>query len=183
MSDILQSLTCSKCGGGPLTDQGDGSIACPYCGAVYAHPERVCPRCETVNAPGVRECIACGQTLQEPCVRCGTLNWVNAAYCKRCGAALNILEHIAARRAEGDADRLQRIQAESVKIKEETERASQERLDKMWAQDKERLDALARSKAEQQRQERLIVTVTGIVLLALILLVIVLALTSQLRLF
>ena len=76
MSDVLQSLKCSQCGGGPLTDNGDGTIACPFCGSTFAHPERVCPRCETVNEPDVRQCVSCGQTLQEPCVRCGALNLV-----------------------------------------------------------------------------------------------------------
>ena len=182
MSDILQSLTCSQCGGGPLTDQGNGSIACPYCGATFAHPERVCPRCETINEPGVRECTACGQTLQEPCVRCGTLNWVNATYCKRCGTALNILEHIAARRAESDGDRLRRLQAEAGKIKEETERSSHERLDKLWAQEHARLETLAKNKAEQQRQERIIVTIVTVAVAAVILAVVVLAVMSRLGL-
>jgi hypothetical protein len=182
MSELLQSLKCSQCGGGPLTDNGDGSIACPFCGSTFAHPERVCPRCESVNEPGVLECTACGQTLQEPCVRCGTLNWVNASYCKRCGVALNILEHIAARRAEGDGERIRRLQAAAGKIKEETERSSHERLNKMWAQERERLEMLAKNKAEQQRQERIIVAIMAVAVVTVILVVIVLAVTSRLGL-
>ena len=180
MNETLKSFTCSQCGGGPLSDNGDGSLTCPFCGSTFAHPERVCPRCETINELGVHECIACGQTLQEPCVRCGALNWVNATYCKRCGAALNILEHIAARRAEGDGERLRRLQSEASKIKQETERSSRERLDKLWAQDRARLETLARNKAEQQRQEHVLITVMVVAVAVLILAVIVLAAVSRL---
>jgi len=36
MSEVLQSLNCTQCGGAPLTDNGDGTISCPFCGAVFA---------------------------------------------------------------------------------------------------------------------------------------------------
>jgi ribosomal protein L40E len=156
MSEALQSLTCSQCGGSPLKDNGDGTISCPFCGSTFAHPERVCPRCETVNELDARLCVSCGEKLREPCVRCGALNAVNASYCHECGAGLDLLEHIAARRAVSDADRLQQLQSEATRIKEDTERASQERMSKFWAQEQTRLQSLAKAKAEQQRQERLI---------------------------
>ncbi len=155
MSDVLQSLTCSQCGGSPLKDNGDGTISCPFCGSTFAHPERVCPRCETVNELDARLCVSCGAKLREPCVRCGALNPAKAAYCHECGARLDLLEHIAARRAVSDADRLQQLQSEATRIKEDTERASQERMSKFWAQEQTRLQSLATAKAEQQRQERL----------------------------
>ena len=171
MSDVLQSLMCSQCGGSPLKDNGDGTISCPFCGSTFAHPERVCPRCETVNELDARLCVSCGEKLREPCVRCGALNPVNATYCHECGAGLDLLEHIAARRAVSDADRLQQLQSEATRIKEDAERASQERMSKFWAQEQTRLQSLATAKAEQQRQERLmwILATAAVIVLVIVL--------------
>jgi len=179
MSDAL--LKCSQCGGSPLKDNGDGTLSCPFCSSTFAHPDCVCPRCETVNEPDVRLCVSCGQKLREPCVRCGALNPVNASFCHECGAGLDLLEHIAARRAVTDASRLEQMQSEATRIKEETERASQERMSKFWAQEQARLESLARAKAEQQRQERLIVLSVSAALLVVVLSIIALAVVARLR--
>jgi ribosomal protein L40E len=178
MSDAFK---CSQCGGSPLQDDGNGTLSCPFCGSTFAHPDRVCPRCETVNEPDVRLCVSCGQKLREPCVRCGALNPVNASYCHECGAGLDLLEHIAARRAVTDAGRLEQMQAGAARIKQETERASQERMSKFWAQEQARLESLAKAKAEQQRQERWIVLAVSAILLLAVLSIIVLALVARLR--
>jgi hypothetical protein len=119
--------------------------------------------------------------LREPCVRCGALNPVNASYCHECGAGLDLLEHIAARRAVTDAGRLEQMQAGAARIKQETERASQERMSKFWAQEQARLESLAKAKAEQQRQERWIVLAVSAILLLAVLSIIVLALVARLR--
>src|SRR5512136_1826453 len=170
MSDALRK--CSQCGGSPLKDNGDGTLSCPFCSSTFAHPDCVCPRCETVNEPDVCLCVSCGQKLREPCVRCGALNPVNASFCYECGAGLDLLEHIAARRAVTDAGRLLQLQSEAAHIKEESERASQERMSKFWAQEQARLESLARAKAERQRQERLlwILATSAIVIAVLVLL-------------
>jgi ribosomal protein L40E len=168
MSDILQSLRCARCGASPLTDNNDGTIACPYCGSTFAHPERVCPRCQTVNELDARQCVSCGQTLRHPCARCGTLNWSQATFCRRCGASLDVLEHIAARRAETTADRIVRLQSSMTSVKEEAEGASQARLAEMWARDNARLEATAKSKAKQQQQERLLWAIATIAILAVL---------------
>ena len=180
MSDALK---CSQCGGSPLKDNGNGTLSCPFCGSTFAHPDCVCPRCETVNEPGARLCVSCGQKLRAPCVRCGALNPVNASFCHECGAGLDLLEHIAARRAVTDAGRLEQMQSEAARLKEETERASQERMSKFWAQEQARLESLAKAKAEQQRQERLIVLLVSAVLLVAVLAVIALAVAPRLGLF
>ena len=180
MSDVLHSLKCSQCGGAPLYDNGDGTISCPFCGSTFSHPERVCPRCETVNPMDARLCVSCGEKLREPCVRCGALNLMKASYCHECGASLDLLEHIAARRAVTDASRLQQMQTEATRVKEEAERASQERMSKFWAQEQARLESLAKAKAEQQRQERLIVLFVSAVVLVAVLAVIALAVTARL---
>jgi ribosomal protein L40E len=180
MSEALQSLTCSQCGGSPLKDNGDGTISCPFCGSTFAHPERVCPRCETVNELDARLCVSCGEKLREPCVRCGALNAVNASYCHECGAGLDLLEHLAARRAVSDADRLQQLQSEATRIKEDTERASQERMSKFWAQEQTRLQSLAKAKAEQQRQERLIWILATCAVIILVIVLVALGLMALL---
>jgi len=181
MNDILQALKCAQCGGGPLKDEGNGTITCPFCGSTFAHPERVCPRCETVNEADARECVSCGEKLREPCVRCGTLNWAQAQYCQRCGAALGVLEHIAARRSKTEAERLRGIQSEAPRLKEETERSSQERLARLWATENERLSQVAKNQARQQSQERLIwiIAATGIILMLIA--IVALAVMTQVR--
>jgi len=179
MSDALRK--CSQCGAAPLKDNGDGTLSCPFCGSTFAHPDCVCPRCETVNEPGARLCVSCGQKLRAPCVRCGALNPVDAAYCQECGAGLDLLEHIAARRAVTDAGRLQQMQSEAARLKEETERASRERISKFWALEQARLESLAKAKAEQQRQERLIVVLVSAVMLVAVLAIIALAVAARLR--
>ena len=181
MSEVLQSFKCTQCGGSPLKDDGGGTLSCPYCGSTFAHPDRVCPRCETVNEPGARLCVSCGEKLREPCVRCGALNWVRAIYCHECGASLDLLEHIAARRAVTTSDRLQQIQSDATHLKAETERASQERMSKFWAQEQARLESLARDKAAQQRQERLIWILTTSAVVILVIVLLALGLTTLLR--
>ena len=180
MSDVLQSLRCASCGASPLTDNGDGTIACPYCGSTFAHPERVCPRCQTVNESDARQCTACGQTLRQPCARCGTLNWSQATYCHRCGTSLDVLEHIASRRAETTADRIVRLQAGMTTVKEEAERASQARLDEMWGRDNARLEAMAIAKSKQQRQERLLWVIASLAILAVLFTIVALTLIAPL---
>ncbi len=178
MSDILQSLKCASCGASPLMDNHDGTIACPYCGATFAHPERVCPRCQTVNELDARQCVSCGQTLRHPCARCGTLNWSQATFCRRCGASLDVLEHIAARRAETTANRIVRLQSSMTSVKEEAEEASQARLAAMWARDNARLEAVAKSKSRQQRQERLLWAIATIAILAVIFAIVAMTLVA-----
>lgn len=181
MTDLLQSLHCTQCGASPLGDNGDGTVSCSYCGTKFAHPERVCPQCGAVNEQDTRQCVSCGQRLREPCVRCGTLNWVHASHCRSCGALLNVLEHIAARRAETTAERLHRFQAGMPALKQEAERASQARLDAMWAKERARMEALAQARAEQQRQERLIWTLAAVGIGIVLITILVLALIAQFR--
>jgi len=141
----------------------------------------MCPRCETINVPDARYCVSCGEKLREPCVRCGSLNWVHAARCQHCGAALDLLEHIVLRHAETTAERLQRLQAEMPALKEEAERASQARLEKMWAQERERQAALAKAKAEQQRQERMLLIGAVAAVAVMLIIILILGLLSLLQ--
>jgi ribosomal protein L40E len=181
MSDIMQSLQCTHCGGAPLTDNGDGTLSCPYCGASFAHPERLCPYCQTINDPDARHCVSCGEKLRESCPRCGALNGVQAPHCHQCGAALDLLEHIATRQAETVANRIVRIQSEMPLLKDEAERGSQARLEKMWARDHERMEAMAKSKVQQERQERLLWTIAAAAIVLCIVGIVALTLFTQLR--
>jgi CHASE3 domain sensor protein len=63
------------------------------------------------------------------------------------------------------------LQSEATRIKEDTERAAQERMSKFWAQEQARLQSLAKAKAEQQRQERLIwiLATSAVVILVIVL--------------
>ncbi len=168
MSEALQSLRCTQCGASPLEDNGDGTISCPYCGSAFAHPERACPQCEAINELGALRCVSCGQVLRRPCARCGTINWIQASHCKSCGTTLDVLEHIAIRRTEDAAERLRRLQREAPALKLEAERESQARLARMWTQDRARLEALARAKAQQQRQEKILWTLASLAIIALL---------------
>jgi hypothetical protein len=106
---------------------------------------------------------------------------VQASYCHDCGAALDVLEHIATRRAETTAERITRLQASMTPLKEEAERASQARLEKMWAKDRARMEALAKAKVEQERQERLLWTIAAAAIVALVIGIVVLTVIAQLQ--
>jgi FtsZ-binding cell division protein ZapB len=103
------------------------------------------------------------------------------SYCLQCGAALDVLEHIATRRAESTAERITRRQSEMTPLKEEAERASQERLEKMWAKDHARMEALAEAKTKQEWQERLLWIIAAAAIVALLIGIVALAVIAQFR--
>ena len=177
------TFQCPDCGKGPLKDDKDGTLTCPHCNSKFAHPERVCPRCETINELSARQCVTCGQVLKKVCPQCQTINWVDATLCRQCGASLTVLDQIAARNAESNAEHIQRRQSGMAAIKVETQRASQERLAKMWDQEHQRLETIARNKAKQRRQELVIWLLVAAIILAAIIFVIAFDIAPQLRLF
>jgi len=89
-----------------------------------------------------------------------------------------VLEHIASRRAETTADRIVRLQSSMTSVKEEAEQASQARLSEMWARDNARLEAMAKAKAKQQRQERLLWAIATIAILAVLITIVALTLVA-----
>jgi len=81
---------------------------------------------------------------------------------------------------ETTAERLGRFRSEMPAMEDEAERASQERLEKMWAQERTRAEKLAKAKAEQQRQERLIWTIAAVALALVAITIVVLAVAGPL---
>jgi ferric-dicitrate binding protein FerR (iron transport regulator) len=93
----------------------------------------------------------------------------------------DLLNSLIDRMQEGMADRLDRQMYEAERIKAQEEAASQSRLEEMWMREHERQRAIAEAKAEQRRQEQMLVRYALIGVAIIILVVIVLALVlSQL---
>lgn len=168
MDNVLSDLRCAGCGAPALVDQGDGTVQCDYCGSAYAHPERVCPKCQTISELTDLDCPACGQPLRGLCPSCDALNPLEAQTCRRCGASLDLLAHVAGRVATTSADLIYQRSAEADALKRREEEASRARLEQMWQRDHERQERLAASRLKQQQQEKILSAVAAILLIVII---------------
>ncbi len=181
MSDSLAGLLCAGCNAAGLVDQGDGTVQCQYCGASFAHPDRVCPDCETVSDLDELDCPQCGRALRGLCPACNAPNPLQAKICLRCHTPLDLLASVAGRVATTSSDFIYQRGIEARTIKQHEETASDERLARMWARDQERDRRLQAARAKQKQQELvlarvavglLVVIVVGGALLFLVLQVI-----------
>lgn len=168
----LEQLECPNCGSDTLTSNPDGTLTCSFCGDRYAAPGGVlCPSCGQVNDEEANYCQECGYDLIRECPACGAGSPHDATHCQICGRPLSALEEIVERLQEKTAGRLERQMRESVDIKVQEEADSQRRLEEMWLQEHERQQAIATAKAEQQRQEQLLVRSVFILVILVILVI------------
>ncbi len=145
-----------------------GTVQCQYCDSEFVHPERVCPRCQTVSELNELDCPVCGQALRGLCPACNAPNPLSAQECRRCGTPLDLLAHVAGRVATTPADLIYQRSAEAQAIKRREEQASRERLARMWERDHEREQRWAQARARQQRQERILATIVAGLLIVLV---------------
>jgi hypothetical protein len=136
----------------------DGSLVCDHCDATYVLQKRTCPTC------------------RNPCD-------VEARFCSHCGADLpaevgeqdgDVLDSLFDRITGERTDWLRRRRDEAPSIKKQEEKASQARLARMWADEADRREALARAMIERDRQARIMTyVIAGIIIAAIVLLVVV----------
>lgn len=121
-----------------------------------------------MNAEGSEFCAKCGEPLTYVCRACGQVNWSGAEMCARCGRPLDILEVVARSATAGLRERLEAQQRNAAALKAEEARASEERLEKLWAVEKERQRRLAEAAARQAARDRAtlqVIAIGGVVLL------------------
>jgi len=155
---MLKELNCPKCGAPGLeAHQPDGVVVCSFCGNTFAADSSIaCPHCETVNPPDAGFCKSCGKKLRSNCPACGAQNWAGADFCAACGHNIDIVSVMAERRAQGFRGTLQQQRDSANQLKQEDEIASQKRLASMYEVEERRQAHLARQRAEQTRQQNLL---------------------------
>lgn len=140
----------------------------------------VCPYCETDNDQDAGFCRKCGVALTRRCSHCDTVNWIDDEHCAQCGAALDILEWIIRRDNLGVAGRLNEQMDEAGQIKAVETTASQARMERMLAEEREMREALRLRLIEQRAQEKKALTIVLSVAGALLLIILIVALITGL---
>jgi hypothetical protein len=144
------------------------------------NPGHVCPYCETQNDQDAGFCRKCGVALTRRCSHCNTVNWIDDEHCVQCGAALDILEWIVRRDNLGVAGRLNQQMDEAGQLKVVETAASQARMERMLAEEREMHEALRLRLIEQRAQEKktltIVLSVAGGVLLIMLIVALVTAL-------
>jgi hypothetical protein len=144
------------------------------------NPGHVCPYCDTLNDQSASFCRKCGVALTRRCSHCDTVNWIDDEHCVQCGAALDILEWIVRRDNLGVAGRLNEQMDEAGQIKAVETAASQARMERMLAEEREMREALRQRLIEQKAQERKTLTIVLSVVGVLLLIMLIVALVAGL---
>lgn len=173
---FLQSVACPNCGS-PINLRGlstSGSdVQCEACGGTFILQGHVCPYCGTYHEKATAFCRQCGSPLSRRCPKCETNNWIGDEYCVHCGAPLDIFELISQRYVVETSDRLYQQMEESQQVKQAEMAASDARLARMLAEEKEFNAALQRRRLEQKQQEqKVLMIVAGVAVVMLVLVVI-----------
>ena len=155
----LTDFQCPNCGAKEMLPGDDRRLLCVYCGTSFGEVERICPKCGHYNDQDVRHCQECGGRLIRDCPACGADNWVLAEHCVECGRNLDLVEQMARRWQRTTQERLYERQAGMTALKEQEERASQQRMAVLLAAERERQGALARARAAQKARDRQLWTI------------------------
>lgn len=142
------------------------------------NPGHVCPYCDTLNEQSASFCRKCGVALTRRCSYCDTVNWIDNEHCTQCGAALDILEWIIQRDNLGVAGRLNVQMDEAGEIQAVETAASQARMERMLAEEREMREALRLRLIEQKAQEKKALTIVLYVAGALMLIILIVALIT-----
>ncbi|MFN2284062.1 MAG: double zinc ribbon domain-containing protein [Anaerolineae bacterium] len=140
----------------------------------------VCPYCDTLNEQSAGFCRKCGVALTRRCSHCDTVNWIDDEHCAQCGAALDILEWIMRRDNLGVAGRLNEQMDEAGQIKAAETAASQARMERMLAEEREMREALRLRLIEQKEQEKktltIVLSVAGVLFLIMLIVALIVGL-------
>jgi hypothetical protein len=140
-------------------------------------PGHVCPYCDTLNEQSASFCRKCGVALTRRCSHCDTVNWIDDDHCVQCGAALDLLEWIVRRDNLGVAGRLNEQMNEAGQIKAVETAASQARMERMLAEEREMREALRLRLIEQRAQEKktlmIVLSIAGVVLLIILIIALI----------
>jgi ribosomal protein L40E len=144
------------------------------------NPGHVCPYCETQNEREASFCRKCGVALTRRCSHCDTVNWIDDEHCVKCGAALDILEWIIQRDNLGVAGRLNEQMDGAGHLKDVETAASQARMERMLAEEREMREALRLRLIEQRAQEKktltIVLSIAGVLLLIMLIVALIVGL-------
>ncbi len=160
----LTAFECPNCGAKEMLPGTDDHLLCLYCGTSFGEVQRICLECGHYNEAGARHCAECSAPLVRDCPACGADNWVRAEHCTECGRNLDIIGLMARRLQQTTQERLLQHQASMVAVKEQEERASQQRMAVFLEIERERQETLAQAEALQARRDRRLVVFLGVAL-------------------
>jgi hypothetical protein len=175
---LLADFQCPNCGANGMEPATSGELHCPYCGSSFGELTRICPQCGHYNEPGVRYCSDCGTQIARECPACGAENWALADHCVQCGRSLDLIEHLARRWQQSTEQRLFERRTAVTRLREEEERASEQRMAAILEAERIRQEAVALAQESQQRRDQQILGVAGVALVIFVLLIVALVLTS-----
>ncbi|HOT91373.1 MAG TPA: hypothetical protein PLJ78_06515 [Anaerolineae bacterium] len=138
----------------------DGTyVHCEACGSEFMLKGHLCPYCGTYHEQEVGFCHQCGAGLMRRCPKCDTVNWIGNEYCTHCGTSLDILELIVQRYIQDVEDHLYVRMDEAERLKAEEMAASQARMERMLAEEREFQAAIHQRLLEQKLQEQKILKI------------------------
>jgi hypothetical protein len=173
---MLTEIACPNCLNPIDIRQYRQYVTCNACGSQFLLAGHVCPSCNAYHQQPQPFCGDCGQALSRVCLKCQTSNWAGDEYCKNCGAAMDIFQLLQKNYAKTTADRLQQQMDSSAEIKATEQKASEQRMARMMADEQERQRDLARRRTAQRQKDQQLFLIVGI--LAVLVTVIVILLTA-----
>ena len=176
---VLTDFECPNCGGNEMEPTADGRLLCLYCGSSFGEVTRICPQCGHYNESGARHCTECGAQIVRECPACGADNWVLAEHCIHCGRNLDLIEQMTRRWQQTTEQRLYERQAGMAALKDEEERASQERMAPLLEAEQLRQEAIALARATQQKRDQQMYVVAAVGLVSFVVIVILAVLLTS----
>jgi NMD protein affecting ribosome stability and mRNA decay len=181
MSAELRSLTCINCGASDFESKSETEWECRYCGTGYTLAEGLCPFCGFVNSPQAGFCGQCGKDLAWVCPVCGVENRVTATHCPSCGWGRIAAERMVYSRTVQRQETREVQLAADLEAAEADQRASEARLQRMWAQEEVRQAAIREAQARQREKELRVLYIIAAVFIFLCLLIVVAVIVQSLR--
>lgn len=164
----LRDFECPNCGANDMQTGDDQRLYCLFCGGSFGEVRRICPGCGHYNEKGVRHCSECGARLVRDCPACGAVNWTLADHCVQCGRNLDIIDQMTRRWQLSTQERLAERRANVASLKDQEERASQERMAALLEAERIRQEALALARESQRERDRRIYVALGIAVLVFV---------------
>lgn len=163
MSDALTEIACPNCLN-PIDIREHGRhVTCDACQSKFLLEGHICPVCNTYHTKEQGFCKNCGEALTRRCQKCNTVNWTGDEYCKQCGAALDIFQMLHMHHKQATEERLNEQMRAAKAIKDKEFLDSEQRMADMMANEKQRLQTIARRRAEQKKKDQQIIAVIVVV--------------------
>ena len=170
-SQPLSHIPCTFCQGAGLEVQTATRAVCKFCGTVNSLEGVLCAECASLNPAKADVCGECGRGLYRACVNCGTRNWNGHDHCEKCGQPLDTLSFMAPRSGQNTASRLDEQQRGSRSLKAQEASAADRRMAGMMEIEERRQQTLRAAGERSAANERLIMTVTIVAVVAFLVLV------------